>query len=304
MRMDRTTGSSLIGGYIYAIIVITAMLGVFVFLGRYTLGRAGMMLVLGVSVLSLVHAARFAHARLLSQAVAVRYESAPFLVDAVVRLSREAEIVKVPRLFVLPSPTPNALTVGGRKDPSIVITSGLLQRLSGRELEGVLAHEIAHIANDDLRILTVAESVRQSTLALSQMGQILILIGFPFLFMAGEPFPWGFVGMAVLAPFISLALHFSLMRNREFAADATAARITGDARGLASALRSIESPRSGIFNVLMPTQKKESGALFRSHPATEQRIQRLLEIDDQAFGESSGRSAWPFRHGDGMTRVV
>lgn len=189
-----------------------------------------------------------------------------------------AGIARMPRLFLVPSPIPNAFTIGSRDAASIFLTHGLLARLNRRELAGVLAHEISHIANRDLFLFRTVELVRQVTTLMSRLGWLLVLFAVPFFLVSGTSMPIGLLAALVAAPVVSLALQLALFRTREFNADLGAAELTGDPRGLASALYKIEHSNNGFWSILLPVPRREESSLFRTHPATAERVRRLERL--------------------------
>ncbi len=171
---------------------------------------------------------------------------------------------------------PNALSVGQPGRPVIVLTRGLLAQLDGRELAGVLAHEIAHIRNRDLWLLGLAESIHRLTRALSTFGVILLVLNFPLLAMGAATVPFRLVLLLMLAPMASVLLALALSRTREFEADRTAAELTGDPRGLASALTQLERSQRSFWDLFLPRPQSAGRRLWLTHPAAEERIRRLL----------------------------
>lgn len=169
----------------------------------------------------------------------------------------------------------NAAAAGDPEEPVLYVTDGILRRLDARELEGVLAHEVSHIRNRDLAVFRFAEMLRSLTATVAQFGWILLFLALPRLMVAGG-ISLGWLALLIAAPTLSLVVQLSLMRTREFGADIGAAELTGDPIGLASALRKLEFPRRGILAYQPP-----EGSLFRTHPPTDQRIERLVEMVDR-----------------------
>ncbi|MEN0063411.1 MAG: zinc metalloprotease HtpX [Myxococcota bacterium] len=195
---------------------------------------------------------------------------APWLHRVVETLSRRASLPRVPRLALIESPDLNALTVGSPDEPVVAVTRGLLQSLPEREIIGVLAHEVSHIAHRDLRTLALAQSFASITSRMGPLGLFLTPLGLLF----GAP-QLTLVGLVLLAgPALAQLLTLAVSRTREFAADQLAAEITGDPQALATALRRIEATgtrRARRFGV-MP---REVPVWLRSHPPTSDRVRRL-----------------------------
>jgi heat shock protein HtpX len=170
--------------------------------------------------------------------------------------------------------------VGRRNEAGIAVTDGLLRGLGPRELTGVLAHELSHIANEDMWIMGLADAVSRLTSGLSLAGQILLLVNLPLLLLGQVTLPWLAVALLIAAPAVSALLQLALSRRREYDADLQAVRLTGDPRGLAAALSRLERYRSGwLGRVLLPGRGDPDPSLLRTHPATDERVRRLLELE-------------------------
>ncbi|OQX42670.1 MAG: hypothetical protein B0D88_06235, partial [Candidatus Sedimenticola endophacoides] len=162
--------------------------------------------------------------------------AAPALSGLTRELARRAGLERVPVLYWIPSRTVNAFSVGSRDDAALALTDGLLRLLSPRELAGVLAHEISHVSNNDMRLMGLADMISRPTHLMSVLGLLLMLLSLPLMMFGMAMFPLSGMLLLLAAPGISALLQLGLSRVREFDADLEAARITGDPRGLASAL--------------------------------------------------------------------
>ena len=205
--------------------------------------------------------------------------TAPQLYSIVTQLAGRAGLARAPSLYYIPSRMMNAFAVGGRDDSAIGVTDGLIRNLTVRELTGVLAHEMAHVSNHDVRVMGLADLVSRLTRVLSLTGQLLFILGLPMWLMGAYDIPILGIALLILAPTISSLLQVALSRAREFNADLNAARITGDPQGLASALAKLERYQGGwLEQVLLPARRNPDPSILRTHPRTEERIQRLLEL--------------------------
>jgi heat shock protein HtpX len=212
----------------------------------------------------------------------IRQAEAPRLYAIVHELSRRAGLERLPVLFLVPTRLMNAFTTGDRQDAAIAVSDGLLRRMELRELTGVLAHEISHVANGDIRVMAFADLVSRVTGMLSLFGQILLLISLPLWLLSAADIPWLPILLLLFAPTLSALVQLALSRSREYEADRNAAELSGDPEGLASALRKLEYQQAGLWERLfMPTRRIPEPSMLRSHPPTEERVRRLLELRDR-----------------------
>jgi heat shock protein HtpX len=205
------------------------------------------------------------------------------------RLSRQAQL-PMPKVYIIPDPSPNAFATG--RNPShaaVAATEGILQVLSDGELEGVIAHELAHVKNRDILISSVAATVAAAIMMTAQMMQYAAMFGGYGGRDEGRDRgnnPIALIAMIVLAPFAAMLIQAAISRSREFAADASGAQIAGNPYGLADALRKIEAvskrvpldanPATAHMFIMKPFTGGGLLALFSTHPPTEDRIRALL----------------------------
>ncbi|MFQ5959613.1 MAG: zinc metalloprotease HtpX [Alphaproteobacteria bacterium] len=209
----------------------------------------------------------------------VRPEETPDLHALVGELARRTGLGRAPRLYYVPSSAMNAFTLGRRDDAAMTVTDGLLRRLGGRELAGVLAHEISHIRHNDMWIMGLADSVSRLTRTLSLFGTLLLFVNLPLFLLDYGHVPWLAIVILVVSPTASALMQLALSRNREFDADLGAARITGDPVGLASALDKLERYQGRMWEqIFMPGRRIPEPSLLRTHPPTEERVHRLLAL--------------------------
>lgn len=243
-----------------------------------------LLLVLTLSVLALLldPAAASALTLRLYGARPIHPSEAPAVWATVQALARRAELPAIPIPHYVPSAVVNAFATGSRQHSAIALTDGLLRRLTPRELEGVIAHEMAHIANDDLRVMGLADYISRLTHFLATMGQVAIVLSLPALI--GGHVQINLPGLFLLAasPQLALLAQLRLSRVREFDADRLAAQLTGDPHGLASALAKIEQVSRSWRAWLMPGWGDPESSWLRAHPATAQRIERLLALAPQS----------------------
>ncbi|MDX1423622.1 MAG: zinc metalloprotease HtpX [Kiloniellales bacterium] len=203
--------------------------------------------------------------------------------DLLARLAARAGLPRAPRLYYVPSAALNAFTLGGKADAVVSVTDGLLRSLTLRELAGVLAHEISHIRNNDLWVMSLADSISRLTSFFSFAGVMLLFLSVPMMLLQGSLAPLVVAVILIVAPTFASLLQLALSRAREFDADLEAAGLTGDPEGLASALRKLEQHQAGLWErVFLPGRRIPDPSLFRSHPSTEERVARLLSLAPDA----------------------
>lgn len=204
----------------------------------------------------------------------------PEVSDAVARLADRAGLERRPRLYYVPSTMLNAFAVGERNDAALVVTDGLLRMLTLRELVGVLAHEISHVRNNDLWLMGLADVVGRLTRLMTLFGIGLLIFGLPLWLTGAASLPLLLIPLLLFAPQLTVLLQLALSRSREFDADLDAAGLTGDPEGLASALIKLERYQRGLWEqILMPGYRLPEPSLLRTHPPTEQRVERLRGLE-------------------------
>jgi heat shock protein HtpX len=190
----------------------------------------------------------------------------------------------------------NAFATGGRDDAAIVLSDGLLRRLGQREITGVLAHELAHVANGDIQVMAFADTVSRITGLLGLFGQLLLILSVPLVLLGFEAPPLGALLVLIAGPTLSALAQLALSRNREYEADRTAAELSGDPAGLASALDKLERYQGRFWEqVMLPGRHLPDPSLLRTHPPTEERIARLMELmpgGRRLFPPSAGLDRW------------
>jgi heat shock protein HtpX len=209
-------------------------------------------------------------------------DDAPKLYRILNELCRRAEIRNLPRIYYIPSKLMNAFAVGTRDNAGIAITDGLLRNFNWMELIGILAHEISHVRNNDMKVMAVADVISRVTTIFSHVGIMLLFLNFPLLALGKVAISWIAVFLLIFAPTLSSLLQLALSRTREFNADLGAATISGDPKGLAQALQKLEYYKCNMFErILMPGHSIPDPSILRSHPKTEERVRRLLSLTEE-----------------------
>ena len=262
-----------------ALLVLT-LLGIAAVAGSLLLGDGGLWLALAAAgfTLLLEPAAASGLTLRLYGARPLHPDEAPDLWAVLRELAARAGLPAVPVPHYVPSGVVNAFATGSKHHAAIALTDGLLRSLTPRELTGVLGHEIAHIANEDLRVMGLADSISRLTHLLALLGQLAIVLSLPALLLGVTVVNWPALLLLAVAPQLALLAQLGLSRVREFDADRLAAELTGDPHGLASALAKIERVSRSWRAWLLPGWGNPEPSWLRTHPATAERIERLLEL--------------------------
>lgn len=206
--------------------------------------------------------------------VAVEEDTQLFAI--VEELSKRAGLSNIPQLFYIPSKMINAFATGTRDNALIGVTDGILRALNGKEITAVLAHEMSHINNNDIKVMSMADTIMRVTHMLSSIGKLLLLVNLPLILAGKGSFSWLAVALLIFAPNIATMLQLGLSRAREYDADVGAVDLTKDPYSLVSALRKLEELHTGLLQkVILPGRKLPEPSLLRTHPHTDDRIERL-----------------------------
>lgn len=254
--------------------------------GKLLFGNAGMSVMLMLSVIMNFSGYWW------SDRIAVRMtgsrpigeREAPELYQIVEKLAKQANL-PMPRLYITPSSQPNAFAAGRNPQNAVVaVTEGILQMLSLDELEGVLAHELAHVRNNDILIGSVAAMMAGAISMIANIAQWGLIFGFG----DDEDNPIGLIGSLVaiiIMPIAALLVQLAISRSREFKADESGAAIAGRPDGLANALLKLErgskmipmdvNPAAAHMFIVSPLSGRSFASLFSTHPPISERVSRL-----------------------------
>lgn len=211
------------------------------------------------------------------------------LYGIVERLTRQAQM-PMPRVYIIPDASPNAFATGRNpQHAAVAATEGILHVLTDPELEGVIAHELAHVRHRDILISSVAATIAAAIMMVARLAYWGALFG-GYGGQGGDRDrgnnPIALLAMMILAPLAAMLIQAAISRSREFAADAGGAQIAGNPYGLADALRKIEAvskrvpmdanPATAHMFIIKPFSGQALMSLFSTHPPTEARIRALL----------------------------
>jgi heat shock protein HtpX len=272
------------GNTVKTTLLLGAMSGLLLLIGDLLGGRSGLYLALGFAVVM-----NFGSYWFSDKIVLAMYRAQPVgpghpLYQLVERLSRRADL-PMPKVYVIPDPSPNAFATGRNPDhAAVAATEGILQLLSEDELAGVIGHELAHVKHRDILISSVAATIAAAIMVLARMG--MFFGGGRSDDREGGSNPIALLAMAILAPMAAMLIQMAISRSREFAADAGGAEIAGSPYGLVNALRKLEmgskrlpldaNPATAHMFIVKPFTVHGLLSLFSTHPATEQRVAALL----------------------------
>src|SRR4051812_1085867 len=202
------------------------------------------------------------------------------------RLARQAGL-PMPKVYIIPDDSPNAFATGRSPEhAAVAATEGILRALSPSELEGVIAHELAHVKHRDILISSVAATIAAAIMMIGRMAMYAGMFGGRD-DRDGHSNPIALLAMMIVAPFAAMLIQAAISRSREFAADAGGATMAGNPYGLADALRKIDAvakrvpldanPATAHMFIIKPFSGSGLLSLFSTHPPTEERIRALLE---------------------------
>ena len=270
-------------------VLMAAIVALFGAVGAMVGGREGMLLALGFAVVSNFFAYWFSDKMVLKMynAQEVDEHSAPQYYNMVRELAQRADL-PMPKVYLINEDAPNAFATGRNpQHAAVAATTGLMRILTTQEMRGVMAHELAHVKHRDILI---------STISATMAGAISALANFAMFFGGrdsdGRPVnPIASIALMILAPIAGMVIQMAISRAREFEADRGGAEISGDPQALASALQKIQHYAQGIplptaeahpetaqMMIMNPLHGGGLRSLFSTHPQTEERIRRLMDM--------------------------
>ncbi len=290
--------------------LLIIMTGLFLVLGYLLGGQAGMFIALIFAAVMNISSYWYSDKIVLKmyRAQPLERSQAPGLFDTVSRLARRAGL-PMPKVYLIPESAPNAFATGRNPEHAVVaVTQGLMNMMNQEELEGVLAHELGHVKNRDILISTIVATLAGAIMWIASIARFSAFFGGT----DDDEGGLGFIGVLVVsmvAPIAAMIVQMAVSRSREYLADATAASITGNPNGLASALSKLggfsrgqaqvdASPATAHMFIVNPLTGRQMMNLFSTHPPIEDRVARL--VGSQPSGRSfpaisAGKTERPFR---------
>ncbi|MCX7798588.1 MAG: zinc metalloprotease HtpX [Melioribacter sp.] len=276
---------------IKTVILMTAMMVLFILVGNLLGGQSGMTIAFIISLALNFGSYWFSDKIVLAMygAKEVTRNEFPELFNIVEKLSLKANL-PMPKVYVIDSPTPNAFATGRNpQNGAVAVTTGIMRILNNDELEGVIAHELAHIKNRDILVSTIAATLVGTITFIARMAGWAAMFGGSNRDDRNNSNIFYELALIIIAPIAAMLIQLAISRSREFMADEGGALISGKPLGLASALdklakanEMIPMPNAGASSAHMfivnPLSGKSLIKLFSTHPPIEDRIARLKEI--------------------------
>ena len=268
-------------------LLLGALSGMLLLLGDYLGGQQGLVLAFAFAALMNLGSYWFSDKIVLRMYHAQEVSPSHPLYQMTQRLAQKAGL-PMPKVYVIPDPSPNAFATGRNpQHAAVAATEGIMQALAPHELEGVIAHELAHVRHRDILISSVAATIAAAVMMVARMSMYAGMFAGGRDDREGGSNPIALIAMMIFAPMAAMLIQMAISRSREFAADAGAARITGNPHALADALRKIDAiarrvpldanPATAHMFIVKPFSGQGLMSLFSTHPPTEARVQALLK---------------------------
>jgi heat shock protein HtpX len=269
---------------------LALLTGLFIAVGGLLGGRSGMMMAFVFALVMNFVSYWFSDKIVLKMygAQALGEADLPVVQRIVRKLATQAGI-PMPKLYLIPSASPNAFATGRNpQHAAVAVTEGILRIMDERELEGVLAHELSHVLNRDVLISTIAATVAGAISMLANMAQWGLMFGGSRDDEGRSTNPIALILTIILAPLAAMLIQMAVSRSREFQADASGARLTHEPEALASALAKLgqatkvipmdANPATAHLFIVNPLSGRSFANLFATHPPLEERIARLQKM--------------------------
>jgi heat shock protein HtpX len=267
--------------------LLTALTLLLIFIGRVLGGQNGMLIALIFAAIMNFVSYFFSDkiALAMYRAQPATREELPGVYQIVERLAQKIGI-PIPKIFVIPTDSPNAFATGRNpQNASVAVTQGILKLLSDEELEGVLAHELGHVHNRDILISSIAATIAGAITYLAHIAQWGMIFGGYERDRDDRGGGFAALAMIILAPLAAMLIQLAVSRSREYQADESGAQFTGNPYALASALAKLDAyskrlpmqanPSTAHLFIIQPFLGQSLMSLFSTHPPTAKRIERL-----------------------------
>jgi heat shock protein HtpX len=301
------------GNWFKTTLLLGVMTALIIWIGHLFGGRQGMVLAfilaMGMNFFSYWYSDKIVLK--MYRAREVSPQENPELYQMVRQIAQNADL-PVPRLYIIPNPSPNAFATGRNPEHAVLaVTEGLIKLMNRDEIAGVLSHEMAHVKNRDILIGSIAATMAGAVMILASMARWAAIFG------GGRDDDngggglggIGLIVMSILAPIAALLIQMAISRSREYHADATGAGFLGQPEGLARALEKLgaysrkvpmeANPSTAHMFIVNPLSGRNMAGLFSTHPPLEERIARLRgrtpqswETPDQDRGKKAAESTW------------
>jgi heat shock protein HtpX len=271
-------------------VFLALLTGLFIAVGGLLGGRSGMVMALVFALIM-----NFVSYWFSDKIVLKMYGAKPLgegdlpVVQRIVRKLATQANIPMPKLYLLPSESPNAFATGRNpQHAAVAVTEGILRIMDERELEGVLAHELSHVLNRDILISTIAATVAGAISMLANMAHWGMMFGGSRDEEGRSSNPIALLATIILAPLAAMLIQMAVSRSREYQADASGAKLTHDPNALASALGKLgqatkmipmdANPATAHLFIVNPLNGRALMNLFSTHPPLEDRIERLRRM--------------------------
>lgn len=273
--------------------LLTALTLLLMFVGKAIGGNGGMMMALIIAGVMNIVSYWFSDKIVLKMygAREVTEAESPRLYRITNQLAMKA-MLPMPKVYIIPGMTPNAFATGRNpQHAAVAATEGILQMLNDEELEGVMAHELAHVGNRDILISTIVATIAGAISYLAQMAQFAAIFGGSRDRDESGGSPFVMIAMAIIAPIAAMLIQMAISRSREYEADAYGARICRKPLALANALKKLHmgaaaipmnaTPATAHMFIVNPLTGGGLMSLFSTHPPMEERVARLEALSKQ-----------------------
>jgi len=276
---------------IKTVLLLGALSGLVLAIGGLIGGKSGLTIALVLAVLMNFGMYFFSHKLVLAmyRARPATKSEYPQLHKMIKELAKQIGLPE-PKLYIVPTMTPNAFATGPSPKKAVVAcTEGILQLLSDKELKGVLAHELSHVKNRDMLVTTIAATLAAVISYLATMARYAALFGGSRDRDNNGANIFALLALVIFAPIAALLLQLAISRSREYLADETGAKTINDGLPLANALNKLErgnkaqplrhgSPATSSLFIVNPFSGNGLVSLFSTHPPTQERVKRLMEM--------------------------